>query len=508
MLEADFAQIRQKATEDPLYLGHRILGYDYLETPADFHKEAALAVKAERDFLFLAPRNHIKTTLVDVVGTIFHLLRRPNDRVLLAASTVANAGLVLREITNHFHRNVRFRNVFPEFCPQLKQEEGNAHEFTIPCRTRHPKEASIEIAGEDTKITGRHYDVIRCTDLVVKENVPPWADPKQQIQTIEWFRTTSALLDTTNPRAHRTVDGTRWTCDDLYGEIIQNPGYAHFQQIVVGIKEDEAGDPIPVWSKMPVETLKRLRAECGQALWAANYKNSPMPEGANTFQRDWFKPYDTEANGWPVGETLLDVAITVDLAISDKDGADYTAIVVSGLSPANKLYVLSAHKGRWTPYETIDRLFAMQALWNPRYVGVESVAWQKAMLYMLDQEMRTRGIVMPVRALIPDGRKERRAWPLLNHAERFGIFVKPEHGVLVEECCRFPTGQHDDFVDALAYRGQDLLAPYREMQEQIAIMLEAPQTPKLLGSDLMESIEDRQMLLEMSPWELMETGDN
>jgi predicted phage terminase large subunit-like protein len=446
--------LRQKCLDDPCFLGAYVLDYDFLEDPADFHREAIQNLVDQKDFLFLAPRNHIKTTVVDVVGTIWHLLKYPNDRVLIAASTVDNAGLILKEIRHHMEGSQKLHALFPEYKPKSREEEGNTISYTVPCRTRHKKESSIEVAGENTKITGRHYDVIRCSDLVVKENVPPWADPAQMSQTIEWFRTTAALLDSTNPRAHRTIDGTRWHDSDLYGEILRNDeAYAHFKRIVVGIKEDINGDPIPVWSRMGVAVLKQRRAEAGKYLWAANYKNDPLPGDTAMFRREWFHTYDSLPTG------PMEIAITIDLAISERTEADRTAIVVSGVASSGDLYILSAHAGRWTPYEIVDRIFDLCAFWAPVYVGIESVAWQKAMLYILDTEMKRRGVWLPVKALMPDGRKERRAWPLSNHAERFGIYVRPDHQELVDELIRFPVGKHDDYVDALAYRAQDLWKP-------------------------------------------------
>lgn len=453
LLASDLIALRQKCLDDPCFLGAYVLDYDFLEDPADFHRQAIQNLVEQKDFIFLAPRNHIKTTVVDVVGTIWQLLKYPNDRVLIAASTVDNAGLILKEIRHHMEGSQKLHALFPEYKPRSREEEGNTISYTVPCRTRHKKESSIEVAGENTKITGRHYDVIRCSDLVVKENVPPWADPAQMSQTIEWFRTTAALLDSTNPRAHRTIDGTRWHDSDLYGELLRNDAaYNHFRRIVIGIKEDSNGDPIPVWSRMGVSVLKQRRAEAGKYLWAANYQNDPLPGDTAMFRREWFKSYDSLPGP-------LDVAITIDLAISERTEADRTAIVVSGISSSGDLYVLSAHAGRWTPYEIADRIFDLNTFWSPTYIGIESVAWQKAMLYILDQEVRNRGIWLPIKALMPDGRKERRAWPLSNHAERFGIYVRPDQQELVDELIRFPVGKHDDYVDALAYRAYDMRPP-------------------------------------------------
>ena len=447
-------EVRQQAIADPIFLGAKVLGYDYLENPAWFHVEAAQYEVEEKDYMLLAPRNHIKTTLVDIVFSIRHVLKYPNSRQLLGMYTVTNASLVLREITTHFKGNRVFRSLFPEYVPTTFREEGNTLEFTVPCRTRFPKEASFEVAGQDTAITSRHYDVIRCSDLVVRENVPPTASPEQMQRTIEWFHTTVALLDTTQPNARITVDGTRWHDGDLYGFIKDDEGYQDFAQIVCGIEDDEDGNPIEVWPQISQERLQKIRARTSDYFWAANYRNDPLPpEHAARFDRDWFKPYvDAPPN--------LDVAITVDLAFTDSgkdlEKRDRTAILVSGIDSKGDFYVLVTQAGRWSSGEIVDRIFTLDAVWKPSYIGVESVSAQKLMLDILATEERRRGRRLPLKPLLPDANKARRAMIMSNHAQKYGIYVRPEHQMLIDECIRFPMGKHDDLVDALTYRGRDL----------------------------------------------------
>ena len=482
-------EIREQALADPIFFGAYVLGYDYLENPAWFHKEAAELEVAEKDFMLLAPRNHIKTTICDVVFPIHYVLRYPNSRQLIGMYTFANAGLVLREITTHFRANKKFRALFPEYVPNNFKEEGNQSEFTVPCRTRFPKEASFEIAGQDTAITSRHYDIIRCSDLVVRENVPPTSNPEQMQRTIEWFQTTVALLDTTLPNARITVDGTRWHDGDLYGYLIEDPGYNDFDKIICGIEDDDEGQPIEVWPQIPTSMLKKLRARTSDYFWAANYRNDPLPpEHAARFDVSWFRMYDEAPE-------ILDIAITVDLAFTDSgknlEKADRTAIIVSGIDEHGDLYILVTQAGRWGSKEITDRLFDLNAIWEPTYVGVESNSAQKLMLDILETEQRHRKQVIPLKPLIPDANKPRRAMIMSNHAQRYGIYIRPEHQMLVDECVRFPMGKHDDLVDALTYRGRDLaFMPRRGAEEEVGLK---PRDALFgtQGADLIDAIHSR-----------------
>ncbi len=448
-------EIHLRCLDDPIFLGAKVMGYDYLEDPAWFHLKAAKLEVDEKDFMLLAPRNHIKTTVVDIVFATRYALKYPNSRQLIGMYTFKNASLVLREIVSHFKKNKVFRGLFPRAIPMTFDEAGNQESFTVQNRTRFPKEATFEIAGQDTAITSRHYDVIRCSDLVVRENVPPTASPEQMLRTIEWFQTTVALLDTTLPNARITVDGTRWHDGDLYGYILEDPGYESFARVVCGIEDDSDGRPIEVWPRIGRERLEEIKKRTSAYFWASNYRNDPLPpEHASRFDKSWFREYE-------VTPERMDIAVTVDLAFSDSgqnlEKRDRTAILVSGISETGDLYILSVQAGRWGAKEIVDRIFAVNETWNPTYVGVEAVSAQKLMIFILEEEEKRRGVRMPLKKLLPDASKVRRALMMANHAERHGIYVKKaEHSMLIDECIRFPMGKHDDLVDCLTYRGRDL----------------------------------------------------
>lgn len=507
-LASEVVAAREAYLADPFLFAFEVLDLDYWNQPAAFHHEAVAADLANEHILFLAPRNHSKTTVLDVIMTIHYLLRYPNDRVLLAASSWDNAKVILREITEHFRHNKKLHFFFPEVKPSSKEEYGNTEEFTLPSRTKNKKEPSIDTSGPDRIITGRHYELIRAVDLVVEQNVPPAGAFEQLQKVISYFRKLPFLLDTTVPRARITVDGTRWHLSDLYGVIQEEAGFAHYRKIVIGIQDDPQGRPLPIWVHMPQVVLERIRGVCLPYWWAANFMNNPIAESALGFRQEWFRPY--EDMPLPLCEKLgLRVAITVDLAISDKAGADRTAIVVTGISPRNDFYVLAIQAGRWTPYDTVNRLFELDAIWRPEYIGVESVAWQKAMAFILHHEAARRGRALAVRTLLPDANKARRAASIMNHAQAQGIYYRPEHQELVQECLRFTPAEdrgHDDLVDALAYRGQDLLVPHVEQILKEARLTHAPPTPSLTGDELLSMVREQTVEEELSPWDGVDLG--
>lgn len=140
--------------------------------------------------------------------------------------------------------------------------------------------------------------------------------------------------------------------------------------------------------------------------------------------------------------------VGVDLAVSQKDSADYTAIaVIAPDSRTGKIYIEQVQRGRWTFAETIDRIKTVAEDVSPVVVGVESVQYQAAVVQELLRTTR-----LPARAIHARGDKLARFSGVIARAEAGLLRVNPT-GVpryAVEEICAFPAGAHDDCVDAVS----------------------------------------------------------
>lgn len=470
-LSPDWVAIRKKAIEDPLYLNYAILNRDLMRTPAPHHVEASEVLLAEQDALVLAPRGHIKTTF-EIVGGAIHLgLKYPNSRHLIIHETLGGSQAILHEIKGHFTDNPKFRFFFPEYAVDRRDESGNQYSFTFPCRSLPSKEASIEVGGIGASKVGRHYDKISVTDAVSEANVYPYATREVMDKVWAYFQSLPPLLDFVRPlptgvkNAHMLVEGTRWDYDDLYGKMLrQGSGYEKFRKIVYSCWLDDA-KTIPLWPQagFTAEKLREIAARMGPRLFSALYENNPQADSPMNFRREYFRYYDREPQD-------LDVWITIDPAIKEKETADESAVIMSGVDPNEDLFILHEKAFRVSPYKLVAYVldlyeFAVKTYGNCA-IGVEEVAFQAALLDIFDREAKRRGYapsLAPLRSFGQD--KARRAVPLLFHAERRGIFVRPGMEDMIEEFTRFGSTERDHRVDAAAYRMQVWRAAKRRMSE-------------------------------------------
>lgn len=156
----------------------------------------------------------------------------------------------------------------------------------------------------------------------------------------------------------------------------------------------------------------------------------------------------------------LEVAMGVDLAISTKQGADYTAAVVLGRVPegqptAGRIYVLDAQRTRVSFAQALAFVRSVAETWSPQSIVVEQVQYQAAAVQEL---LRTTDL--PVRGVRPDKDKLTRFQPLEARYEHGLVWHAPGLAPEFErELLSFPVGDHDDLVDAAAYAYQALSQP-------------------------------------------------
>jgi predicted phage terminase large subunit-like protein len=125
-----------------------------------------------------------------------------------------------------------------------------------------------------------------------------------------------------------------------------------------------------------------------------------------------------------------------------------------------KIYVLDTLKGHWKVAESIDNIFTMYQKWHPSVIGLETIAYQKALKSWLEEKMRERGVFFPITELRRNTNesKEFRIKALEPFYRDGLVYHAPWMKSLETELLQFPKGKHDDEIDALASQ-LDLLVP-------------------------------------------------
>ena len=143
----------------------------------------------------------------------------------------------------------------------------------------------------------------------------------------------------------------------------------------------------------------------------------------------------------------LPITLGVDLALSTKQGADYTSIVAMSRDASGTIYILDAQRIQAPFYSVLQFIQQMAAKWHPSVIAIEQVQYQAAVV----QEL-LRTTTLPVYGVRPDKDKTTRFLPLLARYEQGLVCHAPSlPGWFEEELLTFPIGDHDDGVDAAAH---------------------------------------------------------
>lgn len=189
------------------------------------------------------------------------------------------------------------------------------------------------------------------------------------------------------------------------------------------------------------EEVARYRAELPDLVFRQEYLAEFVTFGAGLVKPDMLIDGDC-----PPG---LAVVQAVDLAISEKQGADWTAIVTMSRDPVSgTIYVREVERYRCGFHDVLQRIKAAAARWNPAIIAIEQTQYQAAVV----QEL-TRTTTLPVRGIRPDRDKLTRFAPLLTRYEQRLVRHDPAKvpAWFRDELLSFPEGEHDDAVDAAAY---------------------------------------------------------
>lgn len=451
---------------------HRVLGAVHEDVISWWTRQ-----EAKDNQLLLLPRGHQKSVLV-AYRVAWHIVKDPTLQVLYVSATSDLAETQLALIKTVFESPVHQR-LWPDL---INAEEGKRERWTTTeIKVDHPlrkKEAvrdpTIKTAGLTKTITGFHADIVVLDDLVEPQNA----------YTLEGRNTVaklySQLASIENPGAKEWVVGTRYHPADLYGtllemeemeynedgEIINETPVYEIMQRVVEIDGEflwpRQRDSKGKYYGFNLAVLSRIKAKyIDKSQFFAQYYNDPTDPENNNIDPSQFKYYDQEhlrfiEGTWHFGNRPLAVYAGMDFAFSQRQGADWTAIVVVGIDHEGFIYVLDIDRFRTDRISTyFDRLFTAYSKWQFGKIRLEVTVAQQAIVRDLkDNYIRPNGLPLTIDEYRPnrnEGSKEERMAAVLNPRYDLGSIYHYRGGncqVLEDELIPSKP-EHDDVKDAL-----------------------------------------------------------
>jgi len=395
--------------------------------------------------LLLMPRGTFKSSVVTIGFSLQWILSKPDDRILIDSETFSKSKAFLSEIKGHLESNEKFRDVYHTIhgsYPDSNKRDAlwSDSQVNISARKRPRKEPTFSCAGIDVTKNGMHYDLIVMDDLHSEKNVTN----KDQIEQVkDHYKLAFSLLD---PGCPLIVIGTRWDYNDVYQHILDYE-MKRFNVMVRKAILDDGSLLFP--ERLTKEFLDNTRESQGSYIFSCQYMNEPVDNETATFKRSYMKRVD-----WAlVQDRPINWYMMVDPSF-EGPYSDYVAAVLAGMDSNREIYVKEIFRQKMNYAGIIDLLFDWYATYNPKQIALETIAAQKSLQYMLNDEQKRRGAWLPVTEIKSRSKsKEERIRGLAPYYEFGHIYHVKQCSQLDEleyELLHFPKGKHDDIIDALA----------------------------------------------------------
>ena len=222
---------------------------------------------------------------------------------------------------------------------------------------------------------------------------------------------------------------------NFFHELFQRPGKENYP--------DWASFQLPTTTNPTIspDEIEGWRRELPELVFRQEYLGQFVDFGAGVL-----KPECIETG---IAPPRLQTVLGVDLAISQKDSADWTVIVAMTRDPVTGvIYILEVERYRCGFNDILTHIKAAAARHNPVMIAIEQTQYQAAIV----QEL-ARTTKLPVRGVHPDKDKYTRFTPLLTRYEQHMVRHDPARVPIWfrDELLAFPQGEYDDGVDAAAY---------------------------------------------------------
>lgn len=206
-------------------------------------------------------------------------------------------------------------------------------------------------------------------------------------------------------------------------------------------------------ARFPKDLLLKYKRTLQPRHWSALYQQNPVPDEGMFFSKDMLRYRPT----LPDHREMYRFAAW-DLAIGLKSTNDWTVGIVGALDWDNNLWILDMLRGRWTTHQIASNILDVHTRYDLQMTGIEKGQLEVAIMPTLQAIMKERGTYIVLaegeQALRPVTDKVMRARPLQGRMQQGSVILpadQPWVDTLVNELLRFPTGTHDDCVDALAW---------------------------------------------------------
>jgi predicted phage terminase large subunit-like protein len=385
---------------------------------------------------------------------------------LLVSDTESQAAGFLTDIKNEIESNQDLRKE----CGVkkiLKDTETN-----IIVLMQDGRKWRIQAKGSEQKVRGikwlnKRPDLIVCDDL---ENDEIVMNPERREKFRKWFM--NALIPCGSDTVSIRVVGTILHLDSMLNRLMSNKMWKTL------FYEAEDGNfknllwPEKFSEKRLQDIYQGFVEEGNSEGYSQEYRNQPVDIANLFFNKDFFYDFERDDDGnW--NKPNLEYFAAADFAISEKEKADFTVIIVGGMSPEGILHVVNVNRFKGDSEMIISELINTQKHWKPNLFTFETAKIDKAIGPFLEREQMKEKVYLNILKVTPTQSKTMRARSIQAMHKAGAIKYDKEaswypafEAELMMVADSGPRGRHDDMFDAFAYLGLTIDQHYEAQSDE------------------------------------------
>lgn len=498
---------------------------DAAETP-EFHRQIwEICCSDDKLVAVAAPRGHAKSTAVSFIYVLAAVLFRQAINVVLVANTEEQAKNFLDGIRKALTLNDDLISLFGV------QELETDTKTELVARMEDGHRFRIIAKGSGQQVRGMLWEAKTRPDLIVGddlENDEMVMNDERRATFRQWI--IGALLPSLSPRGKVRIVGTILHLDSFLARIVPLEGDRDSQEDFGGLRfsfkppkpgDLKAGrmfkgylykahigdhpseiknDTHMLWparfKKEDYENLYLANKDIGHPeLYAQEYLNRPLDPSLAFFRKSDLIPWSKEDHdAISEGRRPLLFYAGGDLAITEKERADWTAFVVVGIDSNGIMYVMDVIRDRMDGRKIVNEIIALQKKWKLQWFALEQDKTAKSILPFLKEEMiKPHNDIVNIVPIIPHTDKTARAYSMQGRMRIGAVKFKKNaewYPILEGELLTFPRGKYDDQVDALSCIGLALqkLSQAATLEEEIEQEIREQEEITLSGNDGRSSI--------------------
>ena len=393
----------------------------------------------DRIAVSIAPRFG-KSQTISILYPAWYLGRHPDHKVIVASHTADLAVDMARKVRNLMQTN-EYKRIFPGVAIAADAKAAG--------KWNTNKGGEYYACGTGGALAGRGGHLIIIDDPHSEQDLKT-GNFDSVDAAYDWFRL--GLRTRLMPEGKLCILHTRWSQRDLIGrltkEMVVNPDADQYEVFEFpAILTNDKGEEKSLWPEQwSLESLQRTRASMAPWMWNANYMQNPTARDSAIIKKDWIQWWESDTP--PSCDFIVQAW---DTALTTKDRSDYSVCHTWGVfydeeSGLQNAILLNASKGKYEFPELKAKAHEEYEEWEPDSVIIEA----KASGQPLIDEMRRSGIF--VQDFSP-GKGQDKIARLNSVADMFAAgqvwFPRRRWAeATVDEILTFPSGEHDDEVDA------------------------------------------------------------